>query len=165
MSLKEKLAGWRLRSKLKKRTRVKDFININDAVSVGIIWREGDGDAYKLLQEELQKRKIKHEAICYSDISRDITFSRNDFSLFGKPKSPKIISFLARRFDILIDISQVECIELDIIRALSFSTFKVGCVKEANEYLDFNLVLKKGNTAKFLAEQMIHYLDVINKKE
>lgn len=165
MKLKEEISNRWLQAKLKGKLRpTKNFVNINQAKFVGLIWQEEDLHAIDYLLEMFQILEIKVEKIRFTDNVNDKegTFTKKDFKFLGNPKKEELKAFIATPFDILFDITRKSGREIKIVRALSEARFKVGSSNEELNYLDFNIQLTENADAKFLAEQLLFYLEVIN---
>ncbi len=163
MAIKEKLSSWKLRSINDKERANKNFVNINNAVNIGIIWSDDDKEIFEILSKNLSHRTINTDDILFSKHNGEQTFSSKDFSLFGNPKTDLLNKFIDKQYDILIDISSTENTYIQIIRALSKAKFRVSCQKPDNKYLDFNIEIKDASNKTLAIQQMLHYLEVINK--
>ncbi len=147
---------------VKSRKRTKKFINLNQAQTVGIIWYENDRAAFEMLKKYLKEHDIQFRDLCYSEANREITFSDNDFSLFGTPKAQSVTEFVEQKFDILIDISLADSLAVQIVRALSMASFKTGWSLATPDFFDFSIDVSQRREAYYLAEQLIYYLNEIN---
>ncbi|MFV0522263.1 MAG: DUF6913 domain-containing protein [Mangrovibacterium sp.] len=163
MTIKEKLLNntW-LKSELKKKNRLKSFVNINNAATIGLIWQNEDIEATTYLIELLQNRNIVIEKLCFANTPGEMVFSKKDFSFFGRPKSDIVKEFINKPFDILIDITKDSTFEIKVIRALSKAKFKVGSSVSDSNYLDLNIQIKGGAKSMYLVEQILFYLEAIN---
>ncbi|MFV0365992.1 MAG: DUF6913 domain-containing protein [Mangrovibacterium sp.] len=166
MGIKGKLSNYWLKSELKKIKRTnKAFVNINQANTLGLIWQEGDMSAVNALEKALVLRNIKVKKLCYSETEREITFTAKDFSFLGKPKTELLHRFTVQPFDILIDITRSTKYEVKAIRALSKARFKVGSSTEDVSYLDLNIQIDEKDSAEYLVEQILFYLEVIKNAQ
>ncbi|PTN09655.1 DUF6913 domain-containing protein [Mangrovibacterium marinum] len=162
MGLKSKLVYWRLRRIGKSTKRSKQFINLNKAGYVGILWDEKDNAAFEMLKSYLQGHNIQYRDLCYSAKEHERTFGKNDFSFMGTPKNPEVATFINEKFDLLIDISLSDKLPVQIVRALSGASFKTGWSMATPNFFDLCVDVSKHPDACYLAEQLIHYLNEIN---
>lgn len=89
-------------------------------------------------------------------------FTKKGLNWFNMPKCDTVQQFIAKDFDILIDISMLDIYQLQYIVALSRARFKVGKFKEKDSYYDFMIDIKNNNIPEFI-KQIKHYLELINK--
>jgi hypothetical protein len=71
--------------------------------------------------------------------------------------------FIARDFDLLIDLSLQDSLPLRYIAGLSMSLCRVGRFSEKNtDYYDFMIDIPQAATLKEYIRQITHYLTLIN---
>ncbi len=90
--------------------------------------------------------------------------SSKDLNWFGKPKSDSVKNFVNEDFDILLDLSDGECIPLNFVLKQSRAKFKVGKYsEERNEVFDMNIDVKKNASLEDFMKQVNWFLNRINK--
>lgn len=87
--------------------------------------------------------------------SRDINF-------FGRPKREVIDDLHKEQWDILIDLSQHDCLPLRYLALEAPAAFKCG-LKRDDQVLDFMIDMPGEETPEKEAEQIIRYLKMINR--
>lgn len=162
MKIREKLSNRWLRKELKKKTREKNFVNINHAHTLGLIWQEGEEHLVDYLMKLIANSSIKVSKICHSNLASAEVFTKKDYNFWGKPTSQQVKNFIAEPFDILIDLTRNENYEVKATRALSNAKLKVGSSLEELNFLDLNIQVNAEVDSKYLVEQMFFYLSVIN---
>ncbi|MGQ8338970.1 DUF6913 domain-containing protein [Sunxiuqinia sp. A32] len=167
MSLKSKLAHWLINRNLKNRNRTVDVMNLGKAKTAGILWNCDDRAVYKQLISKLREHNVETTGFCFSNelisIKGESVFTKKDFSRYGIPKSEEVKEFINTSFDLLIDISLSDEIYAQAVRALSKAHFKTGWSNAEPNYFDLRIEVNHRKEPSFLAEQLLHYLEEINK--
>jgi hypothetical protein len=178
--LKRKIALNKLKREFKNLKRVGKVKNLDDALSVGIIYHLDREDTYHLvkkyvrfLKEQEGIKKIMALAFIdakemppeyQSKLEFDF-FTRKDLSRFYKPGGTTVKNFIGEDYDILIDLTHEINIPLRYILNYSRAKFKVGYYSEANEpFYDLMINMKKYNMIDYI-DQVNHYLKIINTKK
>ena len=166
MRLKKFIIKERIKRRIKSSDRYVCFKNMDTALTAGIIWDKNDEIAYKNMTEKLKKGKIKYKGICLSynklDEGQENVVTSKDFNFFGTPKNKSLQNFLDSDFDLLIDISLSSSIYAQLIRSFSMAHFKVGWAPVNTDYFDMTIDISKKPESQYLAEQINHYLNIIN---
>ncbi len=87
---------------------------------------------------------------------------KNDFAWTMRPKTAFLKDFVAREYDILIDLSSSEAYQMKYLAALSPAMYKVGA--NHPDFIDiYDLIINVNEQCKAdeLAKHVIHYLKVI----
>ncbi len=151
------------------------FQSYSNAKSIGIIFNATHQDTYEIARtyiSSLSKRNINVKALGFVD-SKEVLdfyqksihfeyFSRKNLNWYNKPNNPNTQDFINSKFDILIDLSIVEDFPIQYIVGLSKAQFKVGCVKENENYYDFMINLEEKKQLQYFIEQLNHYLEMIH---
>ncbi|MEI7829852.1 MAG: hypothetical protein WCI31_08790 [Prolixibacteraceae bacterium] len=154
------------------------IITLANAKSVGILWNpidEESAETYESLRKILTEKGIKSFGIAYigskrgketlSTISNSWLMNRTNITWFGKPKNGEGIQFIQQKFDILIDLSLQKSIPLQYMLIHSIARFKVGWkVVDPNLY-DLEIDVSANPGCRFLMEQIIYYLEKLNKND
>jgi len=90
-------------------------------------------------------------------------FSRKDINWLNVSGQARVKDFIARDFDLLIDLSLQDSLPLRYIAGLSMSLCRVGRFSEKNtDYYDFMIDIPQAATLKEYIRQITHYLTLIN---
>lgn len=159
--------------------RNRKISNLNDAKSIGIIYKLEDEPTYNHITrfvKILQDKQINVKAIGYFEgnirplwaiekLALDF-YDKKDINWFNKPGGSYVNEFLKTEFDILIDLSLEDIYQTKYISTLSKSKFKVGKGGDVNkEIFDLMIDINVKTTLDEFITLIIHYLSIINKKE
>lgn len=90
-------------------------------------------------------------------------FTLTDLNWHLKPASPITSNFAAESFDILINLSLTTVLPLEYINAASNAKFKIGKYSpRKQQYYDFMIQLKPGESMSSFISSVEHYLQIIN---
>lgn len=174
-NIKLKIAYFLLKRKLKDFFREKSFNNFESAKTVGLICNAQNQKTYDFAKQfavYLTSYDIQVSAIGFIEgdavldafsYQKGFTFiAKKDFNWLGVPQGEILDSFLAKRFDILINLVIEDSYTVDYIASLSLAKFKVGRLSE-NDYYDLTIDISMNNRLDFFISQVKHYLSVIKK--
>ena len=169
MSLKNQFITKQLNRKLQELKRHISPVNLSEVKTAGVLWKAGDRDVFNKMLTRLKEKGIRVSDLCCGSQrgpARDeVTLSLADFSFFGKLQNQKTADFIGNDFDLLIDISLAKGTECQFVRALSKAKFKAGWSETTiPDYFDLSIDIRKRKDPGYLAEQLIYYLNEINKK-
>lgn len=85
-----------------------------------------------------------------------------DINIFQRPAEKHLHDLQAESFDLLIDLTQSDCLPLRYLALYCPATFKTGA-RRADGVLDFMVDMPPEETPQPLFEQIIRYLKAINK--
>ncbi|MCB2219194.1 MAG: hypothetical protein KQI35_02280 [Bacteroidetes bacterium] len=171
-NIKRRFGDWILNRQLKKFSRHKKLVNLDEAVQIGIVYKvnsEKVFNAIKDLTKALTSTKKQVLAIGFVD-RNDIPnycvaanagyyFSRKDLNWYGGPKNDYIKTFIDKEFDILIDLTLENVYINRYITGLSKSKFKVGPELEFTQpALDMMIKMDKDAMEEEYILQILHYL-------
>lgn len=88
----------------------------------------------------------------------------NDFDWFGRPKKHILADIEKERADLLIDLTQDDCLATRYLTLYAPAALKTGR-RTANAPLDFMIDMPADETPDRLFEQIKHYLTTINAKQ
>ncbi len=160
-------------SKIKRKPSYDDFSNIK---SVGIVWDASKPEDFLILSGFCQKMsdlKIEVRILGYfpgrnlPDKYTAVRFltclKKQEVNFFNKPVSADSADFIARKFDVLIDVNFSRLFPLVYISSLSKAGFKVGLAGEKPESSPFDLMisLKKPVALDGYLDQVLYYLEMI----
>lgn len=168
-------------------SRSKKLVNINSAVSVGILFELTDDEVYYSVQkyfQKLQEKKIKVKVLGYVSnklavnkflpvLSVDF-FNEKQINWFYIPKAPCIQDFVETDFDICINISSENVFPLKYVAALSKARLKVGAYgkdlpaqkyKELSSIYDIMMLSEETHNQITFLDNIHEYLTILNPKE
>lgn len=177
--IKESIGEKRLQNALKIHVRQKEFLNIEDINSIGILFDATNPEDFEKIKNYVNKLKQLgkrvHGVGFYNAkvIPQNINYTKSDFDLFnakelqgvGEPGSPYIKTFITEIRDLLIDVNLSNKFPLRYISAMSYAKFKIGIDIPENKNIHDMLisVVPSEGINKYLA-QVDFYLKMINKK-
>jgi hypothetical protein len=90
-----------------------------------------------------------------------------DINYTYRPISNEVINFINTPFDILIDANFKNLFPLEYIATLSNAGFKVGIFDNRYDQPPFDLMIEvsKNSDMNNYLEQVVHYLEMINKAQ
>jgi len=155
--------------------RNKHAQNFNTAKTIGILFDAGIPDSLKLVKE-FGKYLSEHHIHCSylgyvnsEEISSNLLFHDNinifcnkGLDFFFRPSHPDALDFMAKKFDILIDLTIIIHYPTKYISILSPSVFKVGKYSEENGYLDLMIDIHSKPELGYLIEQIKYYVSILN---
>lgn len=169
----------KLRRALQLSERHKEFINFDEAKTIGIIFEATeaeDFDAVKKLVNQLKEKKKIVKAVGFYDqkfTPVNISYSKADFDLFNlkeltplqEPASPYIRTFIDSTQDVFIDLNLKNKFPLRTVAIQSMASFKIGIDFPANHNVhDLLLKMDPSDGPLRVGQQAIRYLEMINKK-
>jgi hypothetical protein len=167
------------KKELSKSGRNRKLINMQDAKKIGILYNLDSVPDYEIVSEfvtQLQHERKEVKALGYvknknlverflPKLSYDF-FSRKDVNLFYMPGPGKVRDFIAKEFDLLIDLSLKDSLPLKYIAGLSVSLCRVGRFSEKNkDCYDLMIDIPPAATLKEYIKHITHYLNIINNDE
>lgn len=177
--LKESFGEKRLQSALKIHVRQKEFLNIDDVRTIGIVFDATNAEEFEIVKNYVNKLKQlgkRVHGIGFYDakvIPQNIYYTKSDFDLFnakevkgmGEPESPYIKTFITEIRDILIDINLSNKFPLRYIAAMSYAKCKIGIDIPENKNIHDMLISvdPSAGMEKYLS-QVDFYLQMMNKK-
>lgn len=157
--------------------RVSKQVNLSTARSVALLYYLKDEAEYKKAEAivaRINEMGIKTRVVCFTDlkitphyfipkITQDIITAK-DVNWRNLPDKPFVEEFINTEFDILIDLSIEDYLPLYFFAALSKASLKVGKFREDHHHsYDLMIHTQENETIDSFAEQVIHYLNLINK--
>jgi hypothetical protein len=176
--IRKKIGCFLLNRKISGLSRRKQFINLADAGTIGILFHQSDDKSFAAVQDLLKSLASEGKqiaAIGYID-SRKIPdfyllrkgfnfFCIADLDWFYQPEPTFISDFIEREFDILINLSIDNRFPVEYIYALSKAKFKTGKYRNGSSHADLSIDIKNNRDVSYLIQHIIHYLRIINKKQ
>ena len=156
--------------------RDRKLTNLKDAKRIGILYNLDDVPDYDVVEEfvtQLQHDRKEVRALGYVKnknlISRFLPklsydfFSGKDINWFYKPVKQKVMDFISKDFDLLIDLDMKDSLPLKYISGLSMSMCRIGRYSEgSSSCYDFMLDVNSSMPVTEFIKQITHYLTIIN---
>jgi hypothetical protein len=170
------IGNYYFRKELSKTGRDRKLINLQDARKIGILYNLDSVPDYEVVSDfvtQLQHERKEVKALGYVKnknlVSRFLPklsydfFSRKDVNWYFMPGQAKVRDFIAKEFDLLIDLSLKDNLPLKYISGLSMSLCRIGRFSEKNtDCYDFMIDIPQAATLKEYIRHITHYLNLIN---
>ena len=174
--IKHRFGRWVFQRELKSNKRTKAVSNLENAKSIGILYEATDAVQIKKIEPfvkyffELKKdvkalgyvNKKKLDNHHIPKLNYDF-FYLKDLNWYYKPQNYIISNFVKKEYDILINLSDSNCIPIKYLVASSLAHFKIGQFEDGFEIYDLMIKLDKEKSKERLMEEIKHYLNLINK--
>ncbi|MEE2699969.1 MAG: hypothetical protein VYD71_01220 [Bacteroidota bacterium] len=174
--IKHKFGRWVFQKELKSNKRTKAVSNLENAKSIGILYEATNANQVKKIEPfvkyffELKKdvkalgyvNKKRLDNCHIPKLNYDF-FYLKDLNWYYKPQNYIINNFVKKEYDILINLSDSNCIPIKYLVASSLAHFKIGRFEEGYEIYDLMIKLGKEKREERLMEEIKHYLNLINK--
>ncbi|MEI7596532.1 MAG: hypothetical protein WCK02_12345 [Bacteroidota bacterium] len=178
-SLRLKIGKYFLNKQIEYFTRERRMTNMDDAQSIGIIYDALDQESFDIINNfiEVLKRSGKYvQVLGFVPAKRfeqdyflklDIhLFKYSDLNWYYKPSKQCIDDFVARDFDVLLNLSLRDEFPTQYISAISKSKLKVGKDSVDNQkILDMLITVDAEIGLKDFIRTIRHYLSMINRKD
>jgi hypothetical protein len=142
--------------KNRKTLRNKEIISLDKAKAIGIISEISDEDSYKHIYSLFTKLQTSQKSVwlmCYVDnkevpyyclqqLTADY-FSKKNLNWFGKPDFIQMKDFIAKDFDMLIDLNEHSFPSIKYILAQTNAKFLVGSVPEHQSFYDLYIKMEE----------------------
>lgn len=159
----DKLNTWIFRY-AKKRQSQREVVmpNYSKVRSIALLYEQGTDDkAIALLVKRIERDGVMVEVVGYEP--------KKDFNCFGRVREQAMQSLPKQRFDLLLDLSTRYYLGTQYITMAIDATFKAGLrfpdVAEQDQQgiLDMMVSLSNAPHPEQIAEQVIHFLKMINQ--
>ena len=161
---------------LRTNKRLKEVSNLEESKSIGILYEATNSEQIKKIEPfvkyffELRKdvkalgyvNKTKLDNCHIPKLNYDF-FYLKDLNWYYKPQNYIIDNFVKKEYDILINLSDSNCIPIKYLVASSLAHFKIGQYEDGYEIYDLMIKLDKEKGEERLMEEIKHYLNLINK--
>lgn len=167
--LKEFIFGWFVK---KAQRREVSFLNYKDIESILLLYESDYQERNSVIKQLSNRLQNDGKTVCtwgYVE-KKDITtlilpvgriLGSRDINMADRPKSEIIEDLKKEKWDVLIDLSQHDCLPLRYL-ALE-ANVKLKCGKQREDgVLDFMVNMPEEETPEKLMEEIIRYLQVIN---
>ncbi|MEP7265651.1 MAG: hypothetical protein ABI772_14190 [Bacteroidota bacterium] len=174
--IQSKIAHYLFHREFNMQERQQKLVSFDNARSIGLLYdstNERNYDVIKKFVKELREVNKKDVlALGYYDkkelpndrfakLGLDF-FTRKSLNWHYKPIAPIVKNFMAKDFDILIDLHTSNSIIFRYIAASTKAKFKIGKYSRlAAPFYDFMISINEGVTLPQFIEQINHYLNLI----
>ena len=168
MTIKASIARWILNRRIRLVSRKKKVHNLDSAKEVGVLWSIDQKAAFMQLVRTLNDKDLSVDSLCYIPTKtekdeRIRSFTKKELNWLGFPPAALTHSFSGERFDILIDLTIQEYFPVQVLLAQSRASYKVGYAESYPDFYDLAIEFAKKPESGVLAEQIVFYLERINK--
>jgi len=173
--LRENIGRRVLKKKRKSFQREIHVHNFETAKSAVILFDASETDSFPVIKEFrkfIENKHIKCAAFGYvrqKEIPQEMLFWKNylfitksDLNWYMKPTGDAVDNFFTQDPDILIDFTKEVPLELQFLVVLSNAKFKIGSFTEQENDYDLMINLTDQNDIGYLAEQIKHYVSMLN---
>ena len=149
--------------------------NFETAKSAVILFDATNPDTFKVIKDFrkfVEKKGIKCSAFGYvqqKEIPQEMLFWKNysfitksDLNWYLKPTGESVEAFYNQDPDIMVDFTMDIPLELQFLVQLSTASFKIGTFTEQENDYDLMINLADQTDIGFLAEQIKHYVSMLN---
>ena len=175
--IKHKIGQYVFQRDLKLNKRIKSVSNLDDSKSIGILFDATTKDQIKEIKPLVDyffgmKKEVKAFGYvnsknfdeCHIPKLQYDFFNLKDLNWYYKPQNDYIKNFVKKEYDILINLSDSNCIPIKYLVASSVARFKVGKFEEGYDIYDLMIKLdKKEDNMTRLISEIAKYLKIINK--
>ena len=176
--IRQKIGSYILEKKVNDLSRNKQFINLADSATIGIVFHQPDNGNFKAIQEFMKMLAAEGKQIAalgyiegknvpdFYLLRKGFNFfCDSDLNWFHQPEAGFVDDFVKREFDILINLSIDNSFPVEYIYALSNAKFKVGIYANGISHSDLVIDVKDNHDVDYLIGQITHYLRIINRKQ
>jgi hypothetical protein len=173
--LKERIGKKILKRKKKGFSREVQVHNFDTAKSAVLLFDTLEPESFPVIKDFrkfIESKGIKCSAFGYvhqKEIPQEMLFwksysfiTRSDLTWYLKPVGEAVDAFYSNDPDMLIDFTKDVPLELQFLVQLSTARFKIGCFTESENDYDLMINLTDKNDIPFLAEQIKHYVSMLN---
>ena len=149
----------------------KAVVNSNKVKTVAVLLNAREYDDFEAFRQYFKALNLsspKHKVVAfinddkYESSQWETYFSPKDFGWKGKLNNIDLQSFVDEDYDVLISYYKQECLELNLITALSKANFKVGLARNDERLYDLIIDVKPQEIETFKKE-FKKYLNILNK--
>lgn len=173
--LRENIGKRVLKNKKKGQHREVCVHNFETAKSAVIIFNASEPDTFQVIKDFrkfIENQGIKCAVFGYvkqKEIPQEMLFWKNysfitksNLNWYLKPTGESVDSFYNQDPDMMIDFTRELSLELQFLVQLSNARFKIGSFTEKENDYDLMINLTDQNDVAFLAEQIKHYVSMLN---
>ncbi len=174
--LRYRAVHFMINRELARNQRQKQAFSLSQSKNVGILFSLDNEEMYRRINRliyQLTEEKKQVEAIGYlpgktvpnyylAKLRIDL-ISQKKLNLLGFPPKEAIRDFVARPFDLLLDLTMEECLATDYIAALSKAHFKTGRYRDDMvKVFDFMIKMPEDGGFVDYFESLLEYLGSLN---
>ncbi|MEN8227209.1 MAG: hypothetical protein ABFS38_03570 [Bacteroidota bacterium] len=175
IGLRENIGKQVLKKKKRAFQREVQVHNFETAKSAVILFDASEPDSFPVIKEfrkfienhgitcdafgYVQQKEIPQEMLFWKNYS---FITRSDLNWYLKPKGETVDTFYSKNPDIMVDFTKEAPLELKFLVQLSSARFKIGKFTEEENDYDLMINLTEQNDIRYLAEQIKHYVSMLN---
>ncbi len=142
-------------------------MSIEDAKSIGILFDGTDPGNRKLVldyAEKLKKAGKKISLLAFYNSKQESEeldfphFNRKQLDFALRPKTPEVLEFIEKQFDLLLNVCNQSVLQLDYVAARSKAKFRVGPFTEKTFCYDLMIDHSGKNDLGAFLQQVIFYM-------
>lgn len=173
--LRENIGKRVLKKRKKGLQREVQVHNFQTAQSAVILFDADDSDSFPIIKEFrkfVEDMGIKCDAFGYvkqKEIPQEMLFWKNynfitkgDLNWYLKPTGEVVDTFYEKKPDMMVDFTREPTLELQFLVQLSAASFKIGSFTEQDNDYDLMINLTDHKDTGTLAEQIKHYVTMLN---
>ncbi|MCK9613065.1 MAG: hypothetical protein PHR81_11035 [Bacteroidales bacterium] len=168
-----------IKNKLPKIVREKKLTHPDYAKTIGIIYTVGEENEYVAITNFVSRLQAGKKEVrtlgwvnyknlphyCYPRLMFDYVTKKN-INWYQKPLGEKVVDFINKDFDILMNIDNSDNPSLAYAAALSAAKLKVGVFSETNrKFYDLMISLEEKPEPIVLAQQMLEQIAMLGSKQ
>lgn len=179
--IRKNIALRKLKKEFKNTKRIGKVKNLDEALSIGIIYQVDRPETYHLVKKYVKHLKEQEgirqimalgfvdEKELHADYNSKLEFDffcKKDLTKLYRPHGTIIKNFIEEDYDIVIELTNEIIVPLRYMLIKSRAKFKVGFYSEENEpYFDMMINTGKSFNMVDFIDQVNHYLKIINKRK
>ena len=149
--------------------------NFETAKSAVILFDASEPDTFQVIKDFrkfIEQQGIKCAAFGYvqqKEIPQEMLFwknysfiTKNDLNWYLKPTGESVDAFYNLNPDLMVDFTREVPLELQFLVQLSDARFKIGTFTEKENDYDLMINLTEQSDIAYLAEQIKHYVSMLN---
>lgn len=175
VKLKENIGRRVLKRQKKGKDRDIRVHNFETAGSAVLLFDTAEPDAFSVIdafRKHTEAQGIKCSVFGFvpqKEIPQEMLFRKNylfitksDLTWYLKPKGEVVEAFFSHDPDLLVDFTRDVPLELQFLVQLSTARFKIGCYTEGENDYDLMINLTERTDIGYLADQIKHYVSMLN---
>ncbi len=179
--LKNRLAAYFLK-KCGPEQEAREMVNLADAQKILVLYAVGSDQEMKEAERFTsnlngQNTNLSIDFVVFKNLSQKqierghlkfphqaVVITKDELNLYLKPQKSITQSLLHTHYDLLIDLSSRPCYPLLFMTAEADAKTKVSRYFNGREVSDFSVKMKPEHTLTDFTQQVVKYLDIVNKK-
>jgi len=173
--IREKIGAFKARKNRSERKKGNKKVSYSNVQHIGIIFNASDYrivDEVKAVVKDLTADGKSVKAIGYVDLTKATEqpmttlrfdfFTSKDLDFFFVPKAMVCANFMEMEFDVLIELNYDNDLPINYLASCSKAFIKAGSNISGTTNYDLRIELKRKESPKYVLEQIIRYLKMMN---